>query len=108
VQHELAANAARVGAYLMQGLRDLQQQYDVIGDVRGRGLMIGIELVKDRETREPARALAQCVMEEAFRRGLLILTCGASTIRLCPPLVLTEAQVDEGLTIFEAALRACL
>jgi 4-aminobutyrate aminotransferase len=108
VQHELAANAARVGAYLMQGLRDLQQRYDVIGDVRGRGLMIGIELVKDRETREPARALAQCVMEEAFRRGLLILTCGASTIRLCPPLVLTEAQVDEGLTIFEAALRACL
>ena len=51
VQHELAANAARVGAYLMQRLRDLQQQYDVIGDVRGRGLMIGIELVKDRETR---------------------------------------------------------
>jgi len=48
------------------------------------------------------------VMEEAFRRGLLILTCGASTIRLCPPLVLTGAQVDEGLTIFEAALRACL
>lgn len=92
----------------MRGLRNLQQRYEVIGDVRGRGLMIGIEFVKDRETREPARALAQCVMEEAFRRGLLILTCGASTIRLCPPLVLTEAQVDEGLAIFEAALRASL
>lgn len=106
VHQELAANAARVGAHLMRGLRDLQQRYEVIGDVRGRGLMIGIEFVKDRETREPARALAQRVMEEAFRRGLLILTCGASTIRLCPPLVLTEAQVDEGLAIFEAALRA--
>lgn len=108
VRHELAANAARVGAYLMQGLRDLQQRYEVIGDVRGRGLMIGIEFVRDRETREPARALAQRTMEEAFRRGLLILTCGASAIRLCPPLVLTEAQVDEGLMILEAALRASL
>lgn len=108
VRHELAANAAHIGAHLMQGLRTLQQRYEVIGDVRGRGLMIGIEFVKDRETREPARSLAQRVMEEAFHRGLLILTCGASTIRLCPPLVLTEAQVDEGLTIFETALRASL
>lgn len=108
VRHELAANAARVGAYLMQGLRNLQQRYEVIGDVRGRGLMIGVELVMDRETREPARMLAQRVMDESFRRGLLILTCGASTIRLCPPLVLTEAQVDEGLAIFETALRASL
>ncbi len=108
VRHELAANAAHIGAHLMQGLRTLQQRYEVIGDVRGRGLMIGIEFVKDRETREPARSLAQRVMEEAFHRGLLILTCGASTIRLCPPLVLTQAQVDEGLTIFETALRASL
>ncbi len=108
VRSELAANAARVGAHLMRGLRDLQQRYEVIGDVRGRGLMIGVEFVNDRKTREPAPALAQRVMEEAFRRGLLILTCGASTIRLCPPLVLTEAQVDEGLAIFEAALRSSL
>jgi 4-aminobutyrate aminotransferase len=108
VEEQLAANAAKVGNYLMQGLEELQGRYEQIGDVRGRGLMIGVEFVKDRKTREPARALAHSVMEAAFKRGLLLLTCGASTIRFCPPLILTEAQVDEGLTIFEAALRASL
>jgi 4-aminobutyrate aminotransferase len=108
VNEELAANAARVGEHLMQGLAELQGRYEQIGDVRGRGLMIGIEFVKDRRTREPARALSHAVMEEAFKRGALLLTCGASTIRLCPPLVLTETQADEALTIFEAALRAAL
>jgi 4-aminobutyrate aminotransferase len=108
VEEQLAANAAKVGNYLMQGLEELQGRYEQIGDVRGRGLMIGVEFVKDRKTREPARALAHSVMEATFKRGLLLLTCGASTIRFCPPLILTEAQVDEGLTIFEAALRASL
>ena len=108
VQEELAANAARVGAYLREGLEELQGRYEQIGDVRGRGLMLGVEFVKDRATREPAKALANEVMEQAFKRGALLLTCGASTIRFCPPLTLTEAQVDEGLTIFEAALQASL
>jgi 4-aminobutyrate aminotransferase len=108
VQEELAANAARVGAHLMAGLRELQRRYEVIGEVRGRGLMIGVEFVKNRASRKPARALAHHVMEEAFRRGLLLLTCGVSTIRLCPPLVLTEAEADEGLALFEETLRACL
>jgi 4-aminobutyrate aminotransferase len=71
-------------------------------------LMLGVEFIKSRAAREPARALAHDIMEKAFKRGLLLLTCGASTMRFCPPLVLTEAQVDEGLTIFEAALRASL
>jgi len=106
VEEQLAANAAQVGNYLMQGLEELQGRYEEIGDVRGRGLMVGVEFVKRRASREPARALAHSVMEQAFKRGLLLLTCGASTIRFCPPLILTEAQVDEGLTIFEAALRA--
>jgi 4-aminobutyrate aminotransferase len=108
VQSELAANAARVGDYMRQGLEELQGRYEQIGDVRGRGLMIGVDFVKDRASREPARALSHSIMEEAFKRGLLLLTCGASTIRFCPPLVLTEAEADEGLTIFEAALRASL
>jgi 4-aminobutyrate aminotransferase len=108
VQEELAGNAARVGDYLRQGLEELQGRYEQIGDVRGRGLMIGVDFVKDRKSREPARALAHAVMEGAFTRGLLLLTCGASTVRFCPPLTLTEAQVDEGLTIFEATLRASI
>jgi 4-aminobutyrate aminotransferase len=70
--------------------------------------MVGVEFVKDRRSKEPARALASEIMEQAFKRGALLLTCGASTIRFCPPLTLTEAQVDEGLTIFEAALQAAL
>jgi 4-aminobutyrate aminotransferase len=70
--------------------------------------MLGVEFIKSRETREPARALAHNVMEQAFRRGLLLLTCGTSTMRFCPPLMITKAQVDEGLTLFEAALRESL
>ncbi|HEU4322301.1 MAG TPA: acetyl ornithine aminotransferase family protein [Roseiflexaceae bacterium] len=108
VEEELADNAARVGAHLMAGLRTLQERYEQIGDVRGRGLMIGIEFVKDRASNEPARALSHAMMEEGFKRGLLMLTCGASTIRLCPPLMLTEQQADDALTIFEATLRAVL
>jgi 4-aminobutyrate aminotransferase len=108
VDEELAANAARVGAYLKEGLEELQGRDEQIGDVRGRGLMLGVEFVKDRATKEPAKALSHDVMEQAFKRGALLLTCGASTIRFCPPLTLTEAQVDEGLTIFEAALHAAL
>jgi len=108
VQSELAANAATVGAYLRQGLERLQAQYPQIGQVRGRGLMQGVEFVKDPESKAPAKELANNVMEEAFRRGALVLTCGASTIRFCPPLTLTNAQVDEGLTIFEDAIKAAL
>lgn len=106
VEEELAENAARVGAYLMNGLLALKERYNVIGDVRGRGLMVGIDFVKDRATKEPNKALANSIMEEAFKRGLLVLTCGASTVRLCPPLVLSEDQADEALDLFEATLQA--
>lgn len=108
VEEELMANAATVGEHLMAGLHSLQERYDVIGDVRGRGLMIGVDFVKDRSTNEPARKLAHDVMEEAFPRGGLLLTCGASTVRLCPPLSLTAAQADEGLNIVEAAIKAAM
>lgn len=70
--------------------------------------MIGLDFVKDRATREPARKLAHDVMEQAYQHGLLLLTCGASTIRFCPPLVLTEAQVNEGLALLEESLVAAL
>jgi 4-aminobutyrate aminotransferase len=108
VEDELMANATRVGAYLKEGLEELQGRYEQIGDVRGRGLMLGVEFVKSRTTKEPAKALANDVMEQAFKRGALLLTCGASTIRFCPPLTLSEAEVDEGLSVFEAALQAAL
>jgi 4-aminobutyrate aminotransferase len=108
VEEGLAENAARVGAYLKEKLERLQERYEPIGDVRGRGLMIGIDFVKDRRTKEPDPALAQTIMEQAFKRQLLILTCGASTVRFCPPLIISKAEVDEGLDIFEATLRASI
>ncbi len=70
--------------------------------------MVGVDFVLNRETREPDKQLANNLMEECFRRGLLILTCGASTVRFCPPLVITEAQIDKALTIFEEALQALI
>jgi 4-aminobutyrate aminotransferase len=108
VEEQLMANAARVGAHLLEGLRAMQRRLPQMGDVRGRGLMVGVEFIKDDGSREPARFLANAIMEEAFRRGLLLLTCGASTIRFCPPLLITEDEVDQGLTIFEEAVRACV
>jgi 4-aminobutyrate aminotransferase len=99
-------NAREVGAYLQQCLEQIADRSAHIGVVRGRGLMIGCEFVKDKATREADHDGSEEVMIEAFRRGLLLLTCGKSTIRFCPPLVLTKAEVDEGLTIFEETLQA--
>ncbi|WP_052344069.1 acetyl ornithine aminotransferase family protein [Kallotenue papyrolyticum] len=106
VEEELMANAREVGAYLQQRLQAVAERVPAIGQVRGKGLMIGVEFVKDRDSKTPDPEGAERVMVEAFRRGLLILTCGRSTIRFCPPLVLTREQVDEGVAIFEATLQA--
>jgi 4-aminobutyrate aminotransferase len=108
VEEELAENAAQVGGYLKAQLEQLQDRYEQIGDVRGRGLMLGIDFVKDRRTKAPDPELAETIMEQAFRRQLLILTCGASTIRFCPSLNITKAEVDQALDIFETTLRASI
>ncbi|MCG6919592.1 MAG: acetyl ornithine aminotransferase family protein [Acidobacteria bacterium] len=104
VEREYAANAATVGAYFMDRLKDLQARHDVIGEVRGRGLMIGMELVRDRSSREPFRELADIVLHRAFHNGLILLSCGASTVRFMPPLLVTRADVDEAVSILEPSL----
>ncbi len=106
LQEQLVANAADVGAYMLDGLRDLQQKHALIGDVRGKGLMIGIELVKDRASKARATAERDRVVDEAFARGLLILGAGRNTIRLSPPLVLTRAQARTAIDILDAAIGA--
>jgi len=106
VEREYAANAAHMGEYLMPRLRALAERHACIGEVRGRGLMIGVELVEDRATKQPAKALCQRVLEAAFHRGLLLLACGASTIRLMPPLCITEADADAALEILHRSLEA--
>jgi 4-aminobutyrate aminotransferase len=105
VQEELARNAAEIGAYLKGKLDELAGRSPHIGEVRGRGLMIGVEFVKDHESRAPDQDGADAVMIEAFRRGLLVLTCGRSTIRFCPPLVVTRPEVDRAVDLFEAAIQ---
>ncbi|GAB4438861.1 MAG: acetyl ornithine aminotransferase family protein [Chloroflexi bacterium OHK40] len=107
VEEELMANAARVGARLKARLDDLLPRFAQVGCVRGRGLMIGVELI-DPSSGAPDHDLAEAVMAECFRKGLLVLTCGASTIRFCPPLTLTAEQADEAVERFTLALAACV
>ncbi|ABK18327.1 acetyl ornithine aminotransferase family protein [Syntrophobacter fumaroxidans] len=106
LQESLMANARTRGAQLQQGLIELQKEIECIGDVRGRGLMIGVELVKDRATRERAGDRRNAVIQQAFRRGLLLLGCGENTIRFCPALTISEEEANVGLEIFAEALRA--
>ena len=84
-------NAEVVGAHLIAGARALMEKHALIGDVRGRGLMVGIELVRDRQTKERATTERDAVVQECFTRGLLVLGAGRNAIRLSPPLVLTKA-----------------
>ena len=100
------ANAARVGDLMLKRLEGWKKTHPIVGDVRGRGLMIGIELVKNKQTREPASELRNRVEYLAFERGLLILGCGETSIRLCPPLILTEEEATVALDILEDALSA--
>ncbi|MGH7527043.1 MAG: acetyl ornithine aminotransferase family protein [Gemmatimonadales bacterium] len=104
VQGGLMANAARMGDRLMAGVRSLAAKHQCIGDVRGLGLMIGVELVKDRATREPAPELLRDLVLGAFRQGLLLLGAGKSTLRLAPPLVVDEYDVDTALAMIDARL----
>jgi 4-aminobutyrate aminotransferase len=100
----LVDNAARVGERLIGLLRSRLTRHEVVGDVRGLGLMIGVEIVRDRRGREPAPDLRERVLEEAFRRGLLLLGCGQSTIRLAPPLIVDETDVETAAGILDEAI----
>jgi 4-aminobutyrate aminotransferase len=104
VEDQLAANAAKMGARLLAGIKKLQAKHVSIGDVRGAGLFIGVEFVTDRATKEPATEFMGKLEQLAFTKGLLLLGCGKSTIRVAPPLVLSEYDVDKGLEILDACL----
>jgi 4-aminobutyrate aminotransferase len=104
IQDGLLRNAADVGGFLLARLADLAKRHQIVGDVRGRGLMIGIELVGDRHTKEPAPSERDALVMAAFRRGLLVLAAGASTIRLSPPLTITRDQAQTAVSILDDAL----
>ncbi|MBA3271174.1 MAG: acetyl ornithine aminotransferase family protein [Acidobacteria bacterium] len=106
LRESLIANAAAVGDHLMDTLRALQDKHRLIGDVRGKGLMIGIELVKDRDTKERATRERDRLVDECFARGLLVLGAGRNTLRLSPPLVLTKQEADTAVRIIDESLSA--
>lgn len=106
VEKQFMQNAKEVGEYAMEALEEIKARHPSIGDVRGKGLMIGVELVKDRETKEPAKQLIDRLVDLAYERGLLTLSCGQSVIRIAPPLAITKTEMDEGLRLFEDALTA--
>ena len=104
VQSGLMQNAAKVGEYFQTRLSELAQRHRLVGDVRGRGLMIGIELVRDRQTKERAGQERDALVTAAFQRGLLVLGAGANIVRVSPPLTLTREQADIAVGILNDAL----
>ncbi len=104
IEGGLMDNARIVGEVMLDGLRRLQQKHACIGDVRGMGLYIGVEFVKDRETKEPASELVHNIGQLAFTKGLLLLSCGESVIRIAPPLVIDAEDVEIGLRILDECI----
>jgi 4-aminobutyrate aminotransferase len=108
VASEYAANAAKAGEYFMTRLRALQTQYPCIGEVRGRGLMIGMELIEEGAGRAPARKLVDRLVTRGYHNGLLLLSCGVSTLRFMPPLCVTSDQIDEAVELLRTSLDEAL
>jgi len=104
LREKYVSNAATVGEFLVAGLRELQNKHEIIGDVRGKGLMLGVELVRNRQTKERAVDERNALVQAMFRRGVLILGAGKNAIRLAPPLVLTMDQAKTLLKILDEAL----
>ncbi len=104
----LVDNARGVGAHLETGLRRLQDKYECIGDVRGLGMMLGVEFVTDKASKKPDAALRDRIEMACFERGLILLGCGTSTIRWSPPLILSRENADVALEIFDAAIAASI
>jgi 4-aminobutyrate aminotransferase len=100
----LLANATEVGNHMMKRMADWPAKYRYVGDVRGRGLMIGVEIVKDKQTKEYAADLRDRIVQLAFERGILFLGCGPSAVRLSPPLVVTRDEADVAIDVLEEAI----
>lgn len=104
-EEKLLENATKQGAYIMKRLNELKEKSEIIGDVRGKGLMIGMEIVESKESKKPAPQKVNEIMMRSWKRGINVISCGASTIRIAPPLVITKELVDSALDIIEDTTR---
>ena len=105
LENNLMKNAEKQGERLLGGLFELQKTFECMGDIRGKGLMVAVELVKDRETKEPATEWRPRIINRAFEKGLLLLGCGENSIRFSPSLTVKASEVDTCLSIFEDVLK---
>ncbi|UCC32889.1 MAG: aminotransferase class III-fold pyridoxal phosphate-dependent enzyme, partial [Candidatus Bathyarchaeota archaeon] len=103
-EEKLMDKSAELGDYTMKRLKEMQDQYNIIGDVRGKGLAIAVEFVKNRKTKEPASTAAKDIIEKMFKSGVVMVTGGVSSVRIAPPLVIPKELMDTGLEIFESAI----
>ncbi|MCX6815012.1 MAG: acetyl ornithine aminotransferase family protein [Candidatus Aenigmarchaeota archaeon] len=104
-REKLYAKAEKLGEFGKKYLKDLMQEHKIIGDVRGKGLMLAAELVKDRKTKKPAFQEVEKIVNTCFKNGLLLLTCGYSTVRFIPPLIIERDEFERGLEIFADTLK---
>jgi len=104
-KENLLEHSAEVGGHIMKRMADWPAKLRLVGDVRGRGLMVGVEIVKNKTTKEYGAAERDLIVEKAFERGVLFLGCGPSTIRICPPLVVTKEQADVAVDVLEECIR---
>jgi 4-aminobutyrate aminotransferase len=104
LETEAIANAARIGEFILQQTAGWRERHESVGDIRGKGLMIGIELVRDQKTKEKAPELRNRVIDMAFRKGLLVLGAGENSLRLAPPLVIDEEQATFALSTLDACI----
>jgi 4-aminobutyrate aminotransferase len=100
----LIANSAEMGEYALEALQEIAERHPSVGDVRGKGLMIGVEFVKNKETKERGIEIRDAMVHNAFEHGMLLLGCGRNTVRITPPLNVTKAEIDQGLEIFEQSV----
>jgi 4-aminobutyrate aminotransferase len=107
-RERLIRNAEEVGKHIKQRMGDWPRKHALVGDVRGHGLMIGLELVCDKEKKTPAPAERDRVIDLAFQRGILFLGCGPNTIRIAPPLITTKEQADIAMDVLEECLKLAI
>lgn len=104
-EERLLDNAQKVGDFTIKRLKEMQEKYDVIGDVRGKGLMIGVEFVKSQKSKEPAKKEAKEIMIKSWKRGVAVILAGISTLRIAPPLIITEDLMNKALDIIEMSIK---